>query len=298
MPKGILNVNKEKGISSARVVSLVRRALDIKKVGHTGTLDLEASGVLPIVVGKATRVSDYMMTKDKVYETELILGAKTDTLDAAGKIIANSQKVIDKDQFLETMNTFKGEIEQIPPMYSALKVNGKKLYDLAREGIEIERKKRKVNIYDIDLLDFDFPRAKIRVTCSKGTYIRTLVDDIGEKLGTFAYVDNLVRARVGEFDIKDAIKSEDILEISREDLLKKLYPIDTALKNFEKIVIDKNYLEKLINGQVVEVEKNYGKIIRVYCEDEFLGLGNNYRENDKNFLKMEKVFYEREDKNI
>lgn len=298
MPKGILNVNKEKGISSARVVSLVRRALDIKKVGHTGTLDLEASGVLPIVVGKATRVSDYMMTKDKVYETELILGAKTDTLDAAGKIIAKSQKIIDKDQFLETMNTFKGEIEQIPPMYSALKVNGQKLYDLAREGIEIERKRRRVNIYDIDLLDFDFPRAKIRVTCSKGTYIRTLVDDIGEKLGTFAYVDNLVRVRVGEFDIKDAIKSEDILEISREDLLKKLYPIDTALKNFEKIVLDKSYLEKLINGQVVEVEKNYGKIIRVYCEDEFLGLGNSYRENNKNFLKMEKVFYEREDKNI
>lgn len=298
MPKGILNVNKEKGISSARVVSLVRRALDIKKVGHTGTLDLEASGVLPIVVGKATRVSDYMMTKDKVYETELILGAKTDTLDAAGKIIAKSQKIIDKDQFLETMNTFKGEIEQIPPMYSALKVNGQKLYDLAREGIEIERKRRRVNIYDIDLLDFDFPRAKIRVTCSKGTYIRTLVDDIGEKLSTFAYVDNLVRARVGEFDIKDAIKSEDILEISREDLLKKLYPIDTALKNFEKIVLDKSYLEKLINGQVVEVEKNYGKIIRVYCEDEFLGLGNSYRENNKNFLKMEKVFYEREDKNI
>ena len=298
MPKGILNVNKEKGISSARVVSLVRRALDIKKVGHTGTLDLEASGVLPIVVGKATRVSDYMMTKDKVYETELILGAKTDTLDAAGKIIAKSQKIIDKDQFLETMNTFKGEIEQIPPMYSALKVNGQKLYDLAREGIEIERKRRMVNIYDIDPLDFDFPRAKIRVNCSKGTYIRTLVDDIGEKLSTFAYVDNLVRARVGEFDIKDAIKSEDILEISREDLLKKLYPIDTALKNFEKIVLDKSYLEKLINGQVVEVEKNYGKIIRVYCEDEFLGLGNSYRENNKNFLKMEKVFYEREDKNI
>lgn len=298
MPKGILNVNKEKGISSARVVSLVRRALDIKKVGHTGTLDLEASGVLPIVVGKATRVSDYMMTKDKVYETDLILGAKTTTLDAAGEITQKSCKVIGKDEFLEVINTFIGEIEQIPPMYSALKVNGKKLYDLAREGIEIERKRRRVNIYDIDLLDFDFPRAKIRVTCSKGTYIRTLVDDIGEKLGTFAYVDNLVRARVGEFNIKDAIKSEDILEISREDLLKKLYPIDTALKNFEKIVLDKSYLEKLINGQVVEVGKNYGKIIRVYCEDEFLGLGNSYRENNKNFLKMEKVFYEREDKNI
>ena len=293
MPKGILNVNKEKGISSARVVSLVRRALDMKKVGHTGTLDLEASGVLPIVVGKATRVSDYMMTKDKVYETELILGAKTDTLDAAGQIIAKSQKVIDKDQFLEVMNTFRGEIEQIPPMYSALKVNGKKLYDLAREGVEIERKKRKVNIYDIDLLDFTFPMARIRVTCSKGTYIRTLVDDIGEKLGTFAYVNELIRIRVGDLDIKDAIKSEDLLSMAKKDLLEKLYPIDIALKDFDKITLDKKYLSNLINGQIVEVRESYGKIIRVYCEDEFIGLGNSYKENNKNFLKMEKVFYER-----
>lgn len=293
MPKGILNVNKEKGISSARVVSLVRRAFDMKKVGHTGTLDLEASGVLPIVVGKATRVSDYMMTKDKVYETELILGAKTDTLDAAGKLIAKSQKVIDKDQFLEVMNTFRGEIEQIPPMYSALKVNGKKLYDLAREGVEIERKKRKVNIYDIDLLDFAFPKARIRITCSKGTYIRTLVDDIGEKLGTFAYVDELIRIRVGDLDIKDAIKSEDLLSMAKKDLLEKLYPIDTALKDFDKIILDKKYLSNLINGQVVEVRESYGKIIRVYCEDEFIGLGNSYKENNKKFLKMEKVFYER-----
>lgn len=293
MPKGILNVNKEKGISSARVVSLVRRALDMKKVGHTGTLDLEASGVLPIVIGKATRVSDYMMTKDKVYETELILGAKTDTLDAAGQLIAKSQKVIDKNQFLEVMNTFRGEIEQIPPMYSALKVNGKKLYDLAREGVEIERKKRKVNIYDIDLLDFAFPKARIRITCSKGTYIRTLVDDIGEKLGTFAYVDELIRIRVGYLDIKDAIKSEDLLSMAKKDLLEKLYPIDTALKDFDKIILDKKYLSNLINGQVVEVRESYGKIIRVYCEDEFIGLGNSYKENNKNFLKMEKVFYER-----
>jgi len=293
MLKGILNVNKEKGISSARVVSLVRRAFDMKKVGHTGTLDLEASGVLPIVIGKATRVSDYMMTKDKVYETELILGAKTDTLDAAGKLIAKSQKVIYEDQFLEVMNTFRGEIEQIPPMYSALKVNGKKLYDLAREGVEIERKKRKVNIYDIDLLDFAFPKARIRITCSKGTYIRTLVDDIGEKLGTFAYVDELIRIRVGDLDIKDAIKSEDLLSMAKKDLVEKLYPIDTALRDFDKIILDKKYLSNLINGQVVEVRESYGKIIRVYCEDEFIGLGNSYKENNKNFLKMEKVFYER-----
>lgn len=298
MLKGILNVNKEKGISSARVVSLVRRALGMKKVGHTGTLDLEASGVLPIVLGKATRVSDYMMTKDKVYETELILGAKTDTLDAAGKILEESDKEVTKEEFLQVMSSFKGEIEQIPPMYSALKVNGKKLYDLAREGIEIERKKRKVNIYDIELLFFAFPKATIRVTCSKGTYIRTLVDDIGEKLGSLAYVNELKRVRVGDFDIKDSIKSGDLLEIPKEELIKKLYSIDTALKDFEKIVLDRKYLDKLVNGQVVEIDKNYGKIIRVYAGDDFIGLGNNFSQDGKNFLKMEKVFYERSDKNI
>lgn len=298
MLKGILNVNKEKGISSARVVSLVRRALNMKKVGHTGTLDLEASGVLPIVIGKATRVSDYMMTKDKVYETELILGAKTDTLDAAGEIIEKSDKEVTREEFLQAMETFKGEIEQIPPMYSALKVNGKKLYDLAREGIEIERKKRKVNIYDIELLDFAFPKATIRVTCSKGTYIRTLVDDIGEKLGTLAYVNELARVRVGELDIKESIKSQDLLEIPKEDLINKLYPIDTALKDFDKITLDRKYLDNLVNGQIVEVDKNYGKIIRVYAGDDFIGLGNNFSQDGKNFLKMEKVFYERSDKNI
>lgn len=298
MLKGILNVNKEKGISSARVVSLVRRALNMKKVGHTGTLDLEASGVLPIVIGKATRVSDYMMTKDKVYETELILGAKTDTLDAAGEIIEKSDKVVTKEEFLQAMETFKGEIDQIPPMYSALKVNGKKLYDFAREGIEIERKKRKVNIYDIELLDFAFPKATIRVTCSKGTYIRTLVDDIGEKLGSLAYVNELARVRVGELDIKESIKSQDLLEIPKEDLINKLYPIDTALKDFDKIILDRKYLDNLVNGQIVEVDKNYGKIIRVYAGDDFIGLGNNFSQDGKNFLKMEKVFYERSDKNI
>ena len=298
MLKGILNVNKEKGISSARVVSLVRRALNMKKIGHTGTLDLEASGVLPIVIGKATRVSDYMMTKDKVYETELILGAKTDTLDAAGEIIEKSDKEVTREEFIQAMKTFKGEIDQIPPMYSALKVNGKKLYDLAREGIEIERKKRKVNIYDIELLDFAFPKATIRVTCSKGTYIRTLVDDIGEKLGSLAYVNELARVRVGELDIKDSIKSGDLLEIPKEDLIKKLYPIDTALKDFDKIILDRKYLDNLVNGQIVEVDKNYGKIIRVYAGDDFIGLGNNFSQDGKNFLKMEKVFYERSDKNI
>ncbi|WP_297689206.1 tRNA pseudouridine(55) synthase TruB [uncultured Anaerococcus sp.] len=291
--KGILNIDKEKGISSARVVSLVRRALDMKKVGHTGTLDLEASGVLPIVVGKATRVSDYMMTKDKVYKTDLILGIRTDTLDAAGEVTARSDKPINKDEFIKVMESFKGQIEQIPPMYSALKVGGKKLYDLAREGIEIERKIRKVKIYDIRLLAFDFPRASIEVTCSKGTYIRTLVDDIGIRLGTFAHVENLERSRVGKLDIKDSIKSADILEISKDELIKKLRPLDIALDHLERLDIDKKYLENLINGQKILTNKQIDGEIRIYIENDFIGLAKIASEDGRNFLKMEKVFYER-----
>ena len=298
MPKGILNINKEKGISSARVVSLVRRALDMKKVGHTGTLDLEASGVLPIVVGKATRVSDYMMGKDKVYETELILGKRTDTLDAAGEFTAWSDKTVNEDEFISVMDTFKGDIEQIPPMYSALKVDGRKLYDLAREGVKIERKRRKVKIYDLILLDFNFPKATIRVTCSKGTYIRTLVDDIGEKLGTFAYVNKLERVKVGDFDIKDAIKSEDILSMPKEDLIAELFPIDSALMNFDEIRLDKKCLLNLINGQAIKLGQKAEGTFRVYAGDDFLGLGKVCKKDGKNFLKMEKVFYERADKNI
>lgn len=298
MPKGILVINKEKGISSARVVSLVRRALDMKKVGHTGTLDLEASGLLPIVVGKATRVSDYMMQKDKTYETEMILGARTDTLDAAGTITERSDKVISEEEFIKVMDSFRGEIEQIPPMYSALKVSGKKLYDLAREGIEIERKKRKVKIYDIGLLDFDFPRAKISVTCSKGTYIRTLVDDIGQKLGTFAYVDELVRTRVGDFDIKESIKSQDIMDLDKDYLISSLRPIDSVLDDFKEIRLEGKFLENLINGQIVEIDDFIDKDLRVYAGGDFVGLGISYREKEKIFLKMEKVFYERNDKNI
>lgn len=212
MYSGILIVDKEEGISSARVVSLVRAAFNQKKVGHTGTLDLEASGLLPIVLGKATKVSDYMMEKQKTYIAKAHFGIKTDTLDRAGEVIGRSDKVISKEELEAVLENYKGEIEQIPPMYSALKVNGKKLYDLAREGQTIDRKRRKVRIYDIKIIDFAFPLATIEVTCSKGTYIRTLIDDIGEDLGTLAYVEGLRRIRVGNFLVEDAIKSQDIID--------------------------------------------------------------------------------------
>lgn len=294
MISGILNINKEVGISSSKCVSLVKKALDTRKVGHTGTLDLEAGGVLPIVIGKATRVSDFLMDEDKEYITEAIFGKRTDTLDYDGKVVDTSDKTFTREELEEAIKNFTGEITQIPPMYSALKVNGQKLYDLARKGIEVERKKRQVNIYSFEIIDFDFPKATFKITCSKGTYIRTLIDDLGEKLGSFAYVNSLTRSKVGDFYIQDAIDSKDLLDMNLEEVLEKLEPVDYALKSYPDIVLDKSYLKQATNGMTMHVDQmDLDKLFRVYVEDEFIGLGRAHKSNDKYFLKMEKVFYEK-----
>lgn len=293
MYSGILIVDKEEGISSARVVSLVRSAFNQKKVGHTGTLDLEASGLLPIVLGKATKVSDYMMEKQKTYISKAHFGIKTDTLDRAGEVIGKSDKVISRDDLEAILENYKGEIDQIPPMYSALKVNGKKLYDLAREGKSIERKKRKVRIYDIKVIDFAFPLATIEVTCSKGTYIRTLIDDIGEDLGTLAYVEGLRRIRVGDFLVEDAIRSQEIMATDIENLKAMLKGPDLALVQYERYDLDETYFKKVINGMTVKIpDKNQG-LVRLYIDNEFIGLARTFLSKGEYFLKMEKIFYDR-----
>lgn len=294
MISGILNVNKEVGISSNKCVSLVKKALDIKKVGHTGTLDLEAYGVLPIVVGKATRVSDYLMDEKKEYITDAVFGKRTDTLDYSGEVVDTSDIVFDKEDLLEKMEGFKGKVIQIPPMYSAIKVNGQKLYDLARNGVEIERKVRKVNIYEFELLEYEFPKAKFKIICSKGTYIRTLIDDLGEKLGSFAYVDSLCRSKVGDFYIEDSIKSQNLLSMDKDQLLNKLDSVDSALNRYKKVILPNMYYKQAINGMTMLVENYYGdELVRVYIGDEFIGLAKSSIGNDRNFLKMDKVFYER-----
>lgn len=294
MISGILNVNKEVGISSNKCVSLVKKALNTRKVGHTGTLDLEAYGVLPIVIGKATRVSDYLMDDKKEYITEAVFGKRTDTLDYSGEVLDTSDIVFDKDQLLEVMEGFKGEITQIPPMYSAIKVNGQKLYDLARNGVEIERKVRKVNIYEFELLEYEFPKAKFKITCSKGTYIRTLIDDLGDKLGSFAYVDSLCRSKVGDFFIENSVKSQGLLSMDKDQLLSKLKPVDFALSSYKKVTLPNTYYKQAINGMTMLVENYYGdELVRVYIGDEFIGLAKSSIGNDRNFLKMDKVFYER-----
>lgn len=294
MISGIININKEIGISSNKCVSLVKKALDTRKVGHTGTLDLEAYGVLPIVIGKATRVSDYLMDEKKEYITEAIFGKRTDTLDYSGEVLETSDIRFSKEDLLNNMESFKGEISQTPPMYSAIKVNGQKLYDLAREGKDIERKSRNVNIYDFELLEFDFPKARFKITCSKGTYIRTLIDDLGERLGSFAYVSSLCRSKVGDFCIEDSIKSEDLLSMKKEDILAKLKAVDYALTAYKKVILPESFFKQATNGMTMRVDDYYGDdLVRVYIKDEFIGLGKVSKNHDQNFLKMDKVFYER-----
>lgn len=290
---GILNINKQRGISSQKCVYLVKKTLGIKKVGHTGTLDLEADGVLPIVIGKATRISQYIMDQKKEYITTAYFGKKTDTLDSAGKVIKESDKTFGKKDLLKILEDFKGEINQIPPMYSALKHNGKKLYDLAREGIEINRKERKVQIYELELLDFSFPNATFRIKCSKGTYIRSLIDDIGEKMETYAYVTSLKRSQVGIFRIEDSIRSEDIEKLGKDKLKEKIISTDYPLKDYPSIELDKSYMKQAINGMTMVIsELSHSNPVRVYCDGKFIGLAKTFKNKEKKLLKLEKVFYD------
>lgn len=201
---GIINVYKEKGYTSHDVVAIVRKTLNIKKVGHTGTLDPDAEGVLPVCIGQATKLADYIMAERKSYRAEITFGAETTTQDASGEVVEKFDYEFNEEALREAVKSFIGKQTQLPPMYSAIKVNGKKLYELAREGKEIERKTRNIEIFDIKIVDIMPPdRAIIDVDCSKGTYIRSLCSDIGKKLGWGAYMSQLTRTASGNFHIED-----------------------------------------------------------------------------------------------
>ncbi len=210
MINGIINVYKEKGYTSHDVVAKLRGILKQKRIGHTGTLDPEAEGVLPVCLGRATRVCDMLTEKDKVYEAVLLLGKTTDTQDMTGTVLEEKQVTCSSGEVLEAIAGFTGTQEQIPPMYSALKVNGKKLCDLARAGIEVERKPREITVFSIRVLKEELPEVQMQVHCSKGTYIRTLCHDIGQKLGCGGCMKSLLRTRVAEFELKDAVRLAEI----------------------------------------------------------------------------------------
>ncbi len=228
MIHGVMNVHKEKGYTSHDVVAKLRRITGQKKIGHTGTLDPDATGVLPVCLGKGTKLCGLLIDEDKTYETVLLLGKVTDTQDISGRVL--SEKSVDfltAEDAETAVFSFLGEYGQMPPMYSALKVNGKKLYELARNGQTVERKIRRVNIADIKILEINLPRVRMAVTCSKGTYIRTLCHDIGEKLGCGGCMEELTRTRVGRFAIEDSRTLEEIEHYISEGKTKKLIvPVD------------------------------------------------------------------------
>lgn len=252
MYNGVINIYKEPGFTSHDVVAKLRGITHQKKIGHTGTLDPAAEGVLCVCLGAATRICDMLTDATKEYEAVLLLGITTDTQDTTGEVLSQSEVNVSEELVRETIMSFVGDIEQIPPMYSALKVDGKKLYELAREGKEIERKPRKITIFDIKISEISLPRITMRVSCSKGTYIRTLCNDIGEKLGCGGAMEHLTRTRVGEFTVENSLTLSEVSEYEKEDRISEILtsPSDIfadlpiALPNFrgEKMAINGNVL--------------------------------------------------------
>lgn len=259
MINGIINIYKEKGFTSHDVVAKLRGITRQKKIGHTGTLDPDATGVLPVCLGNATKLCDLLTDKDKEYETVLLLGKVTDTQDVTGKVLQEADVLVTEEQVREVVNSFVGPIEQIPPMYSALKVNGKKLYELAREGKVIERKSRPITIHDITILDIklteDCHEIRMRVNCSKGTYIRTLCHDIGEKLGCGGCMKSLVRTKVSKFLLADAITLDEVQKLQQEDkLIDLVIPVADMFPQYPKVYVNEEGNRFLANGNPLKLD--------------------------------------------
>lgn len=298
MVNGIINVYKEKGYTSFDVVAKMRGIFGQKKIGHTGTLDPDAQGVLPVCLGKATKVCDLLTDKDKVYKATMLLGIQTDTLDISGKVCNKAVVNVTEQQVRDVISTFVGTIEQVPPMYSALKVNGKKLYELAREGKTIERKARKVSIYDITIDEICLPEVVMTVSCSKGTYIRSLCDDIGTKLGCYGCMKDLLRTKVACFDIGDAYKISEIEKLKESivipvDMLFENIPAVNTVLMAQKLIENGNRIPaEMINADGNKQRKydDEGRY-RIYNpEDSFVGIYTYKAETDD--FKPVKIFME------
>lgn len=297
---GIINVYKEKGYTSHDVVAKLRGILHQKKIGHTGTLDPDATGVLPVCLGKATKVCELLTDKKKTYLAVVRLGVQTDTQDLTGTILEEKEVKVTEEQIRETTASFLGDYEQIPPMYSAVKVNGKRLYELARQGKEVERKARRVHIYTCDIRDIVLAKNEfsMEVTCSKGTYIRTLCQDIGEKLGCGAAMASLVRTQVDRFQLEDALTLERIEALQKENELKPfILPVDQLFEYYDKIVVADKAICYLQNGNKINagfcqgnIPGEDGKKVCMYdTKDRFYAIyrwdaGQNVFVNDKMFF--------------
>jgi tRNA pseudouridine55 synthase len=263
---GILIINKPQGYTSHDIVNIVKKALNTPKVGHTGTLDPNATGVLPILIGKATKVSKYLIEHNKTYVAELALGEKSSTGDTEGEIIEKKEvPLLNEEQIKQVLKSFEGKQMQTPPIYSSIKINGKKAYEYARKGQNIQLEPRPIEIMKISFIKFENNVLKYEVQCSKGTYIRVLCEDIAERLGTVGLMKNLCRTRVNEFDIEDSCKIE---QIAKE----KIISIEKVCNIKPKIELDDKTKEKFLNGVKLNFNMENG-VYRIYNKKIFLGLG-------------------------
>lgn len=300
---GVLILHKPAGVTSHDCVAKVRRLFQTKRVGHTGTLDPEVTGVLPVCIGNATRIVEYLQEQPKKYQVVMRLGISTTTEDATGEVIQQKPvdaKVITEDILLNLFERFTGEIEQVPPMYSAVKVNGQRLYDLARQGVVVERKARKVTIYQLELHSFsigeeDTVLVSFSCRCSKGTYIRTLCVDLGEALGYPAHMASLIRTESGSFTIDQAIPLAEVeqMAIQGEDLSKLLVPMSESLSFLPRYDIPLSRKSAVLNGlttSLPEFTAEVGSLVRLYSGDVLLGIHQVCQGPHGLYAKPEKVF--------
>lgn len=296
MLNGIINIYKKKGYTSHDVVAKARGILKQRKIGHTGTLDPEAEGVLPLCIGVATKAVPYLTDADKCYEAEVVLGQTTTTEDATGEVLESREVNVTRERIEKVVASFIGEYVQIPPMYSAIKVNGVRLYELARQGLVVERPSRKVVIYSCDIIEWmDEKRFRIRVQCSKGTYIRTLCTDIGEKLGCGAHMGYLLRTKVGNFTIGESLTLEE-LEAHKEDLSPYMKTLEVLFSQYQKVSVNEFGKKLLVNGNALSMKHIEEKSI--FSPDELVCVYNDkgqftalYKWDDKrNILQVERMF--------
>ena len=293
---GIINIYKEQGYTSFDVVAKLRGILKMRKIGHTGTLDPDATGVLPVVLGSATKLVDMLTDKRKEYIATLRLGITTDTLDITGTVLSETVPVVSEGEVREAILSFIGPMLQTPPMYSAIKVNGRKLYELAREGIEIERQKRSIEIFDIKILDMSLPDIKIKVECSKGTYIRSLCADIGDKLSCGAVMTSLVRTKSGDFAIERAYTLKEVEEAAAKERVEDMItPVDYCFMSYARVTVNGELLKAVRNGNMIKkadiaqdlTEGDISKV-RIYDPDgHFLAV---YEMDRPGLYKVHKMF--------
>lgn len=305
MINGIINVYKEKGFTSFDVVAKMRGMFHQKKIGHTGTLDPDAEGVLPVCLGKATKVCDLLTDKDKEYKAVLLLGQETDTQDVSGEVLNTSEVLVSEEEVREAIFSFVGDYEQVPPMYSALKVNGQKLCDLARKGVTVERKARPVTIHKIEIVNINLPEVEMVVSCSKGTYIRTLCDDIGKKLGCFGCMKSLLRTKVDKFTLEQAYTLSQLQQMIDEkdeqewsfvesvDSVFYKYLAVSAIEEAQKLVLNGNRIPVEFISKENPVENS--QQVRLYdFAHKFIGIYS-YIEECKEY-KPVKLFFDENDR--